>query len=247
MIKVGSLFAGIGGFELGAQRAFNKAGIAHQVLFQVEQNKFCQKVLNKHWPNAQIFDDVRLVGSHNLPYVDILMGGFPCQDISQCGKQKGIINGKKSSLWFQMLRVIGEIRPKITVLENVPSIIRLGGTTVITGLTQLGYDCQWTIISARQFGAPHIRKRWFCIATDTNSDSKSISTEYAKTSFMQKSTKYDSSECKKYWDTAPIKPVFCTVDDGIPDRLARLKALGNAIVPQCSEYIFQQIIKNILQ
>ena len=102
MITCGSLFAGIGGFELGAQWAFEAAGIPHKVLFQVEQNKFCQKILKKHWPAAQLFDDVRAVGRHNLPQVDILMGGFPCQDISVAGHQKGIINGKKSSLWFEM-------------------------------------------------------------------------------------------------------------------------------------------------
>ena len=131
MITCGSLFAGIGGFELGAQWAFEAADIPHKVLFQVEQNKFCQKVLKKHWPDTQIFDDVRAVGRHNLPDVDILMGGFPCQDISVAGHKKGIINGKKSGLWFEMLRIISELRPRIAVLENVPNIIRLGGPTVI--------------------------------------------------------------------------------------------------------------------
>ena len=182
MITCGSLFAGIGGFELGAQWAFEDAGIPHKVLFQVEQNKFCQKVLKKHWPEAQIFDDVCAVGRHNLPDVDILMGGFPCQDISSCGHQKGIINGKKSSLWFEMLRIIGELRPRIAVLENVPAILRVGGPTVVGGLAEIGYDAEWQIISAAQFGAPHLRKRWFCVATDTNRDGKPIIAINAKAS-----------------------------------------------------------------
>ena len=168
MIKLGSLFAGIGGFDLGAQWAFDRAGIPHKVLFQVEQNKYCQSILKKHWPDARIFDDVCAVGRHNLPDIDILMGGFPCQDISVAGHQKGVINGEKSSLWFEMLRIISELRPRVAVLENVPAIIRVGGPTVVGGLAEIGYDCEWQIISAKQFGAPHLRKRWFCVATDTN-------------------------------------------------------------------------------
>ena len=279
MITSGSLFSGIGGFELGADWAFKKAQISHKVLFQVEQNKYCRGILNKHWPDAIIHDDVKLVGKHNLPKVDILMGGFPCQDISLAGKQKGIKHGKKSILWYEMLRIIGELRPSIVVLENVPAILSLGGASVIAELASIGYDSRWTIISAQEFGAPHIRKRWFCIATNTNSDSQSISAEYEKASRLQKPSRSDSSDspstrsqrhsertkslekerlfirrsCQNSrrnianaWEKFPSQSPLCSRDDGIPDRLARLKALGNAIVPQCSEYIFSEIIKNIL-
>ena len=247
MITCGSLFAGIGGFELGAQWAFEAAGIPHKVLFQVEQNKFCQKVLQKHWPKAQIFDDVRAVGRHNLPDVDILMGGFPCQDISVAGLQKGIINGKKSNLWFEMLRVIGELRCPIVVLENVPAIVRVGGPVVVGGLAEIGYNCEWTIVSAKQFGACHLRKRWFCVATNAD---RACGKRNRRSSGVQQ--KFDESNMSFYnarrkancWSKSPIEPPLCSVDDGIPDRLARLRALGNAIVPQCSEYIFEHIIQS---
>ena len=282
MIRLGSLFAGTGGFELGAQWAFDRAGIPHKVLFQVEQNKYCQSILKKHWPDAQVFDDVCAVGRHNLPDVDILMGGFPCQDISVAGHQKGVINGKKSGLWFEMLRIISELRPKIAVLENVPNVLRVGGPAVIGGLTKIGYDCEWTIVSAKQFGAPHLRKRWFCIATNTNhrSASTKIQTGWQKHSVCNTGAEKNAtnpdieymqeqpinakpmeearlSECgsgkiewqnkDQYWKKGPTEPPLCSMDDGIPDRLARLRALGNAIVPQCSEYIFEHIIKNIIQ
>ena len=321
MITCGSLFAGIGGFELGAQWAFESAGIPHKVLFQVEQNKFCQKILKKHWPDAQLFEDVRAVGRHNLPDVDILMGGFPCQDISVAGHQKGIINGKKSGLWFEMLRIISELRPSIAVLENVPAILRLGGSDVVRGLAEIGYDTEWQIISAAQFGAPHLRRRWFCVATDTKSRSggriecqevrvesektkgkksrhefrgcgkennatdtnrnrKPARTINAKTRRMSdiesngvtnadgaNGKEYTGnafgvgsrylSQCRggkdgrqdkgNYWRESPIESPLCSVDDGISDRVARLRALGNAIVPQCSEFIFNHIIKNVLQ
>ena len=108
MIRIGSLFAGIGGFELGLERAISGS----ETIWQVEREPFCQKVLKKHWPNATIYDDVRTVGSHNLESVDILCGGFPCQDISTAGKGKGL-EGEKSGLWFEMLRIISELRPRV--------------------------------------------------------------------------------------------------------------------------------------
>lgn len=255
MIKLGSLFAGIGGFDLGARWAFDRAGIPHEVLFQVEQNKYCQKILRKHWPDAQIFDDVRAVGRHNLPDVDILMGGFPCQDISQAGLQKGVINGRKSSLWFEMLRIIGELRPRIAVLENVPAIVRVGGPTVVGGLAEIGYGCEWQIVSARQFGAPHLRERWFCVAYPSRIDGFRFTLPACNVEEAQKRNERawatNSAICRQkeggYWQRHLYPSAFCNMDDGIPDRLARLKALGNAIVPQCSEYIFEYIIKNIIE
>ena len=280
MIRLGSLFAGIGGFDLGARWAFEKAGISHRVAFQVEQNKYCQSILKKHWPDAQIFDDVRAVGRHNLPDIDILMGGFPCQDISVAGHQKGIIHGKKSSLWFEMLRIISELRPNIVVLENVPAIARVGGPVVVGGLTEIGYDCEWQTVSARQFGAPHLRKRWFCVATNTKGDAdnrridqgvfkkkgsgqsastktlnryshdattntdrdrKPIGTINAKTCKLPSSSRYQRPD----WQRFPTQPAIRNRDDGLPSRLARLRALGNAIVPQCAEYIFDHVIRSI--
>lgn len=241
MIRLGSLFAGIGGFDLGARWAFEKAGISHRVTFQVEQNKYCQSILKKHWPDAQIFDDVCAVGRHNLPDIDILMGGFPCQDISVAGHQKGIIHGKKSSLWFEMLRIISELRPNIVVLENVPAIARVGGSVVVGGLASIGYDCEWQIISAAQLGAPHLRRRWFCVATNTDRDRQPIGAIDAKKCELPNASGYEWRD----WRGFPTQSPICSRDDGISDRLARLRALGNAIVPQCAEYIFDHVIRSI--
>ena len=283
---VGSCFAGIGGFELGLQWAFDEYGIDHEVKWQIEQNAFCQRILKKHWPNAKIYDDITT--TKKIEPIDICLGGFPCQDISTAGKQKGIEHGEKSSLFFEMLRIIGDIRPRIVVLENVPNIIRLGGSKVIGGLAAIGYDCEWTIISAAQFGAPHLRKRWFCVATDTtrNSNNRRINrrlfdakeigqSQHAKISdsnthahatdanrcnaqkqptnarSMEKKNGHQCRTCKNArinarnsWQKFPTQSPFCNGNDGIPDRVARLKALGNAIVPQCSQWVFEQIIKS---
>lgn len=115
-LTAGSLFSGVGMFDL----AFALAGF--DILFQVEIDDFCQKVLRKHaptyWPNAKIHADVCTVGGHNLPRVDALFGGFPCTDISVSGKGAGIQVGTRSGLWFEFKRIIGEIRPRVVLLES---------------------------------------------------------------------------------------------------------------------------------
>lgn len=290
MVKIGSAFSGIGGFELGLERAIPNS----KTVWQIEQNPFCQKILRKHWPDANIYDDVREVGAHNLEPVDIFCAGFPCQDISVAGKGEGL-DGKKSGLWWECFRVISELRPRIIVLENVSAITFRGGREVVGSLTSIGYDTEWTVISARMFGAPHIRKRWFLVgyATDTydrskttevqagrsehvvcdtggwnnvthtNSKSKPDSTHDEKTlegpitdtiskrtqvqiegeqSSIPLSGSKGTKNGNNYWrENVPQSPV-CRVDDGIPNRMDRLRALGNAIVPQCSEYIGKCIV-----
>lgn len=264
MYKIGSLFSGIGGFELGLERA-----IPSQTIWQVEQDKFCQSILKKHWPNAKIYDDVRNITKDNVEVPDIICGGFPCQDISVAGKLGGI-QGEKSGLWWEMWRIISELsqgrKKPIVVLENVSNIIRLGGREVLGSLAQIGYDAEWTTIRASDFGAPHRRERWFCVAypnSESQSSRSKFSTSlegvssYPNSSRTQIQTKREHSSLKmlrsngkkgNFWKESPIESPLCNVDDGISNRVARLKALGNAIVPQCSEWIGQQIWKSgILQ
>jgi len=155
---VGSLFSGIGGIDL----AFERAGF--QIAFQVENNTFCQKVLAKHWPDVTRFEDVRNVGKHNLPIVDVLVGGFPCQSISSAGRREGITKDSRSGLWFEFARIIGELRPRYVFLENVAAITSKGGALVVGQLADMGYDAEWAVVSAADVGAPHLRKRWFCVA-----------------------------------------------------------------------------------
>jgi DNA (cytosine-5)-methyltransferase 1 len=260
MYKIGSLFSGIGGFELGLERA-----IPAETIWQVEQEKFCQSILKKHWPKAKIYDDVRNITKDNVGPVDILCGGFPCQDISIAGKTKGL-KGEKSGLWWEMWRIISELRPRIIVLENVSNIIRLGGREVAGSLAQIGYDAEWTTIRASDFGAPHRRERWFCVAYPNSKSQPSrpkLSTplegisSHPKRFNGQVSIKGKHPSIQKFrsngaewnfWKEGPVESPLCHVDDGIPNRVARLKALGNAIVPQCSQWIGEQIWKSgILQ
>lgn len=126
-LTVGSLFSGIGGIDL----AFSWAGF--DVIFQVEIDEYCRKVLAKHapeyWSKAKVYEDVFKVGRHNLETPDVLVGGFPCQSVSVAGKRAGIRQGTQSGLWLEFARIISELRPRIVLLENVTGIKSLGGST----------------------------------------------------------------------------------------------------------------------
>ncbi len=158
-LTIGSLFSGIGGLELGLERA----GLG-PVVWQCETDPFCCEVLRSHWPDAGRFNDVRDI-IYLSPYhqTDILCGGFPCQDISDAGKRAGI-SGKQSSLWGEFARIVGLVRPRYVVVENVSALLGRGMGTVLGDLAALGYDAEWDCIPAQAVGAPHRRDRIFVVA-----------------------------------------------------------------------------------
>ena len=158
-LTVGSLFSGIGGLELGLEWA----GLG-PVVWQVEQDEYCRRVLEKHWPHAdRSVKDVRIAGRGNLQPVDIICGGFPCQDISYAGKGAGLA-GERSGLWYEYARIVGELRPRFVVVENVAALLTRGVGDVLGTLAGLGYDAIWTTIRASDVGAPHRRERLFVVA-----------------------------------------------------------------------------------
>ena len=135
-----------------------------------EIDTYCQGVLlsrmsGRELPVAPIWDDVQtLKGAYfKSDRPDIIYGGYPCQDISVAGTGAGL-DGDRSRLFFEIVRLVGELRPRFVFLENVPAITTRGGVRVISEFARLGYDCRWTIVSAAEMGAPHIRKRWFLLA-----------------------------------------------------------------------------------
>jgi len=157
-MKFGSLFAGIGGMDLGLERA------GMECAWQVEIDPYCQKVLTKHWPDVPKFLDVCEVGEHNLEPVDLICGGFPCQDISSAGKGAGIAEGTRSGLWIEYHRIICELRPSIVLVENVSKLTVRGLGRVLGDLAASGYDSEWDCIPASSVGAPHQRDRIFILA-----------------------------------------------------------------------------------
>lgn len=155
---IGSLFAGIGGIELGLERA----GLG-RVVWQVERDAYCRRVLARHWPDAVRHDDVRSVGAANLPAVDVICGGFPCQPVSVAGRRKAQADDRW--LWPEFARIVAELRPGIVIAENVPGLRTAGLSDVLRDLASIGYDAEWAHLAASGVGAPHKRDRLFLAAT----------------------------------------------------------------------------------
>jgi len=160
-MKIGSLFSGIGGLELGLERS----GLG-TVAWQCEIDPFCRSVLARHWPDARRYEDVRTVDA-TAPSVDVICGGFPCQDVSLAGKRAGLA-GERSGLWHEFARIIGELEPKIVVIENVLGLRTSGLPRVLADLAALGFDAEWADLAASDIGAPHQRRRMFIVATHTD-------------------------------------------------------------------------------
>jgi DNA (cytosine-5)-methyltransferase 1 len=159
-----SLFSGIGGIDLGLQR------VGMTIVGQVEIDSYCQRVLQKHWPEVSRHDDVHTTiewwNSQARPTVDIVAGGFPCQPVSTAGK--GRAQNDERWLWPAFVQIIRQLRPKYALLENVPGLLGRGAGTVFGDLAESGYDAQWDCLPAAAVGAPHIRDRWFAVAYITN-------------------------------------------------------------------------------
>ena len=241
-LTVGSLFAGIGGIDLGFERA------GFETAWQVEINPYCRKVLAKHFPNAERFEDVRECGAHNLRPVDVIAGGFPCQDISNAGKRAGI-NGERSGLWREFHRIISELRPRFVLVENVAALLSpikrdrwiepAPISRVLGDLAEIGYDAEWQVISAADLGAPHLRERVWIIAYP-NTLSLRPQGIRAATKGPWTRQEFEGLVQAELRISLPSGKSG-GVRDGVPDRVHHLRALGNAVVPQIPELIARRL------
>jgi len=171
-IKMLDTFAGIGGFSYAAHKLVG----GFETKQFIEIDPFCQKILNKHFPNVPIHDDIRTFSAISGQY-DVICGGFPCQSISVAGNRAGITEESRSGIFYELMRVIRMVRPRFVVLENVAAILNNGLDIVLGELSQAGYDAEWSVISASSLGACHRRSRWWCVAytNDYGSSSSPIS------------------------------------------------------------------------
>lgn len=162
MYKVLDLFSGIGGFSLGLERT---GGFETVAFCEIEP--FCQRVLAKHWPKVPCYDEVRTLTADRLAAygvaVDVICGGFPCQDLSVAGAGAGL-SGSRSGLWSEIARLVGELRPQYVIVENVSALLGRGLGNVLGDLATLGYDAEWHCIPASAIGAPHRRDRIWILA-----------------------------------------------------------------------------------
>ena len=254
-LTFGSLFAGVGGLDLGLECA------GMRCLWQVEINAKCRQVLARHWPDVQRWKDVRDVGSSNLEPVDVICGGFPCTDISNAGNRAGI-TGERSGLWSEFARIICELQPQYVVVENVAALLVRGMGTVLGDLAKSGYDAEWQVLPASAFGAPHGRDRLFVVAYPAmhgikNESSNTVLGAGSRSAFSR--VGYGGSPVGRgthalsqvAWNNSTWQdngerqagPPVVGMADGFPGRVDRLKQLGNAVVPQVAEWIGHRILE----
>jgi DNA (cytosine-5)-methyltransferase 1 len=283
MPTFGSLFAGIGGIDLGLERA------GWECRWQVEWDEFCQHVLAHHWPDVPRYGDISAVDWSAVERVDLLAGGFPCQPVSGAGRR--LAQDDARWLWPEFLRAVRALRPRLVLVENVPGLLERGMDEVLGGLAASGYDAEWDCVPAAAVGAPHLRDRLWIVAHagrfGVQPDGRSGEARRASGEAAG-----EASERQRSWDTPrdggpamadaagerpsrsgqPVQsgdpeagcawpatdaftgrfsgewgaePDVGRVAHGVPARVDRLRALGNAVVPQVVEVIGRQLLAAI--
>ena len=241
-LNVLSLFAGIGGLELGLERAGMTA------VGQVELDPYCQRVLANHWPEVPRHDDVRTAPawweSEARPKVDVVCGGFPCQPFSTGGLRQGTTDARWG--WPWMADVVRAVRPRYVVVENVAALVDDADAFgwMLADLADLGFDATWDVLRAADFGAPHCRERVYLVAHPTSTD------EPRQGSGASEAPRWNepggsglSSDRRNRW--LP-EPAVDRVAHGLPIWMVSpaLHALGNAVVPQVTEHIGRLIVED---
>lgn len=220
-MTVGSLFSGIGGFDLGLERA----GL--RVVWQCEADPQRRAVLRRHWPQTPIYEAVEAVDA-SAPRVDVLAGGFPCKDVSSSGRRAGI-EGKHSGLWAEFARVIRALRPRYVLVENVPGLLVDGMGRVVGDLAASGYDAEWDVLPAAAWGAPHLRARLWILAYPRGERDEADDTVFAGRAV---------AHLRDRWPAEPDAP---RVDDGLPGWVVR--AYGDSLVVPIAEWLGERILE----
>jgi DNA (cytosine-5)-methyltransferase 1 len=225
----GSLFSGIGGFELGAEFT----GI--KTLWNCEIEYYQRMILSKRFPGVKQYYGIRPL--RNAERVSIISGGFPCQDISIAGKGEGI-KGSRSGLWSEMFRVCGLLRPEYIIIENSSAITFRGLEQVLCDLSEIGYNAEWQSLSGYTFGLQHDRERIYIIAYSSQISSECSSTQQV---FRQFNIQREFARIYPGWRTRrdiPEPRTYRSSND-IPYLLDRIESLGNAVMPLIAFYLFE--------
>jgi len=258
-MRVLDLFSGIGGMSLGLERA------GMQTVAFCEIDPFCRKVLAKHWPDVPIHEDIRGLTADAVGPVDVIAGGFPCQDVSNAGKRAGLA-GANSGLYRELVRLVCMVRPKHAIVENVAALLGDGMDAVLGDLAEGGFDAEWDCVPASAVGAPHERDRVWIVAHPESDGCRSGRARRSPDSFarLRNTPRWNAADFDgerksqqegavdeerrrsqhiveappafRRWEW-PDEPALLGMDDGVPDRPHRVRALGNAVAPQVVEQI----------
>lgn len=223
-LTVGSLFSGIGGLDLGLERS------GMEVAWQSEIDPYASRVLAKHWPNVPNLGDVTSIDWKKVPRVDLICGGYPCPAFSQAARGRNVA----PDLWPWMRDAIAGLRPRFVLLENVAAHLGRGFSSVLADLHALGFNAEWSVVTACAFGAPHTRRRLFAVA-HAHGDREPMRPVNEEAPWMRPL----ASPGRDRWLPSAED---ARADDGVPHRLDRDRALGNAVVPQLAEYIGRRIL-----
>lgn len=241
MLNHVDLFSGIGGFALGFEATRRIKTCAF-----VEIDPFCQKVLKKHWPAVPLYDNIRTVYFARGSEIDILSGGFPCQNVSTAGIRWGpneSILGDRSGLWFEFYRLIVEAHPKWVVIENVEALRSKGLAIILQQLADLGYDAEWHTIRACDVGLPHVRKRLWIIAHHHSNRTQGLP-KIPLSGLRRVPWRENGRAAEEFawrWYNSP--PELLRTRNGIPNFVDRVRAIGNSIVPQIAQIIGEAILE----
>ena len=247
-LTVGSLFSGIGGMDLGLERA------GHQVIWQSEIDPYACKVLKKHWPTVPNLGDITTIDWGKVEPVDIICGGYPCQPFSTAGKRNG--KNDPRHLWPAMHNAICRLRPRYALMENVRGHLSMGFGDVLADLAKIGYDAEWQVIPAAAVGAPHRRDRVFIVAYPNcvrlerqraeqsttrfarGYENKNANVAHANGAPKQHQQVWQVPEPNfercSWWAT---EPDVGRMANGVSNRVDRFRGLGNAVVPQVAELV----------
>jgi DNA (cytosine-5)-methyltransferase 1 len=240
--KLLDLFSGIGGFSLGLERTGGFKTVAF-----CEIDPFCRKLLAERWPEIPCYDDIRSLIYGDASAViklrpNVVCGGFPCQDISGAGHRVGI-DGERSGLWSFMLAAVCGVRPDWFIVENVRDLLVRGIDRVLGDLASIGYDAWWDCVRASQLGYPHARDRLILVAYPAalrREEGERSAQEWRR--LIRARVHGVPSAWARTANDDQIRSGFIRIVDGIPNRVDRLGALGNAVIPEIFEIVGNAIL-----
>lgn len=238
-LRVASFFAGIGGLDLGLER------LGMETVFQCEWSPYCQRVLERHWPGVKRHGDITTLAADAIPAAEVWAGGFPCQPFSLAGDRKGSEDERHLwPVWFDLIR---QVRPRYLLLENVPGLIAAQDGRVfgdlLRDLAVAGFDAEWRVLSARGVGAWHLRERVFVIAYHQRQRVQGgWAAPLPRVEGIPWSQDVRSVEDLRNRPDIP-EPLVRGARNGVPNYVDRIRAIGNAVVPQVAEQIGRRILE----